>query len=546
MTPRDIRAHLEASQGRMCARLTFESGRLQVLQPEVEPTPAAPARRVSPVAATLFGMWLGAGVAHAQPQPPTAPPTHAEGAQVEGRVFEIDRHRPRVQKPVEGTGTLLEGRIIDPDGQPLPGAHIVLRHASSGQERTVTTQADGLFTFRNLPAGLHDLSGTLGGFEIEPRENLLLEPGQNHQADLTGDPSLFHLSTFGGLGGLGVTQEPIHRQFANSELVVEAVVGASEILEAKPDLVERRTELRIEKVFKGETSKRYLAYRHSVYPEALDDDEDNPFRPLTPGTRVLAFLGPSPDSVSETALEMVSSDFFGPLRLDDEELEAYTDRLEDLAGLHHHADDDPIDPADWMEWLVATAENPHTRNETVEEIVQALDALFKIVENSGAEEEAVIRGIRLDLDAWRAGGQGKGEPLRSAFLGASLTENQKRRLAKALQKTERFEDADCNLFRVVYAWDPDTAATWLEHQLRNNSLGSDEEDSIFWLVILAEHLGSERAKALAEVTEEKMNEMYEQRNLSEEPEAEQQFWEAVGQLRQAVQQQFLEILARRR
>ena len=113
MTPRNIRAHLEASQGQMCARLTFESGRLQMLEPEVAQVPAAPPRKTLPLAATLLGLCLGAGAAQAQTPAPAA--ISAETTPRSDESTEAEKSKNREHPSVQG-GIDLQGQLVDQDG----------------------------------------------------------------------------------------------------------------------------------------------------------------------------------------------------------------------------------------------------------------------------------------------------------------------------------------------------------------------------------------------------------------------------------------------
>ncbi len=70
MTSRQIHAHLQASRGRLCARLTYSGGWLQVLSTSPQLEALRPLRtppRPSPLAASPVTAWLGVGAAQAQP-----------------------------------------------------------------------------------------------------------------------------------------------------------------------------------------------------------------------------------------------------------------------------------------------------------------------------------------------------------------------------------------------------------------------------------------------------------------------------------------------
>ena len=540
MTPRDIRAHLEASQGKLCARLTFESGRLQVLQPEVKPPPPPPSRRASPLAATLFGLWLGAGAAQAQaPATPAAP---AEPAQSNGEGAKTDRPTTRERHPAQNAGANLNGQIVDQDGFPVPGTQVMLQHASSRFELTTITDNEGLFAFENLPTGLYDLSGHIEGFRIEAQRDILLHPDKIHRADLLAELN-FELIT---MGAMVMSQSTVQELFAGSDLVVEAVVGTTEIVTSDSETATLQTDLRIETVLKGEPSGHSVACQQTVYLPALEDGAiDARDHTPEPDTKIIAFL----DRGEETAGSMphyVQADFFSSLRpYDEETLEVYIERLEELAGLHQQAGTESIDPADWMEWLVDTVENPHTRSEALGEIDQALEALKKVVNWAQVDEELVIQGLQVDLDRWRITGKLSGESPRPAYLGASMTEDQKDRLAQVLSETEGLTPDDRALFRLVNRWAPDKATQWLERQLRTATLEPLEQESVWWLVVLASDLEDESATALSEATKEQLTKIQEL-GIDDSDENWQQQQQEIVKLRKAAQQQLAEILAANR
>ena len=59
----------------------------------------------------------------------------------------------------------LTGAITDPTGASVPGAKVVVTNASTGLERTVTSNSDGLYTVLNLPVGTYTITTTLQGFK---------------------------------------------------------------------------------------------------------------------------------------------------------------------------------------------------------------------------------------------------------------------------------------------------------------------------------------------------------------------------------------------
>jgi hypothetical protein len=79
----------------------------------------------------------------------------------------------------------LQGTISDARGGVLPGVAVKLESPATGLQRSVTTNASGVYIFNFLPAGTYVLTAELSGFKASRREDLRLEIGQNLELDLT-------------------------------------------------------------------------------------------------------------------------------------------------------------------------------------------------------------------------------------------------------------------------------------------------------------------------------------------------------------------------
>jgi hypothetical protein len=62
------------------------------------------------------------------------------------------------------TGGQVRGRVMDPDGSPLPGASVTLTNDLTGYRQAVTSGADGRYLFYNVPANPYHLTASLAGF----------------------------------------------------------------------------------------------------------------------------------------------------------------------------------------------------------------------------------------------------------------------------------------------------------------------------------------------------------------------------------------------
>src|SRR6185295_19213763 len=125
-------------------------------------------------------------------------------------------------------------------------------------------------------------------------------------------------------------------------------------------------------VLKGDTRERVISVYHDQ-----DPDED-PASRLQPGDNVLAFLEPREAETGRGSDGYVATDVLSGLReLSATELEAYRERIEALARIPRSG---TARPAEFLEWLVATTENPATRQEAIDELSWAVRNLKRQAE----------------------------------------------------------------------------------------------------------------------------------------------------------------------
>jgi hypothetical protein len=290
LTAREIQSHLEASGGRLCARVTWTGGRLTHLPPA---TPSVlsqriPERRVSPLAATVVTAFLAAGLgpvrAGTEAKPP-APASAPEESQAEST-------RATREAASGAAGGTLRGAVTDLDGRALPGVTLYARNLLDGSQRVTVSGADGSYTL-DVPAGLYDLLAELEGFRSAERHEVAVEPGEAKSLGLRleeSDEAVVTVLT----GETALAVDPLEQQFDGSALVVAARAGGSKIVERNGRRVEVVTELRLEAVYKGEVAGGKVALAHAEYLE-VGEDEGRAARRFAAGTLLFAFLRPSPD-----------------------------------------------------------------------------------------------------------------------------------------------------------------------------------------------------------------------------------------------------------
>jgi Carboxypeptidase regulatory-like domain/Effector-associated domain 9 len=508
---REVAALVEATRGRFCARITRDrAGRLVTRQPAPLPvaeasSPAESARRASVAAAAVVGAFVGlTGAAWAgapgpiepsAPSPWTALLAPAAAATPGAPPADVS---PEPVKPSSdgAAGAVLSGKAVDEQESPLPGVTIVVRDADH-QERKMATSANGSFVFSGLPAGVYTVEAELEGFEFISKSNLVLQPGGRHQTVFAGQAVIGEALT-----GVVITDgEPLRAVFLESRLVVSATVGPSVPLGepgADAFLREVRTELEVTTVLKG--TLRGGTVRVDRF-EALGDEGN-----LQVGDTVLAFLAPAEAGsgrAADGAYVLVDS-FAGLRRLPDEALRSYRQRIEALARLG-----EAPRPEELVEWLVATAENEHTRKEAVGELERAVEALDSLMERWTRRAQAPgLEALNARAGRLLALAGAPEEEVDAAVLGARLTPEHRERLSRALLATDRLTAADFDLYELVRPWAGDAASRWLARQLAGEP--APDGSARRAMRHLVEELKDEGLQELLNQADDEIEEAYEQ------------------------------------
>src|SRR5258707_776380 len=72
------------------------------------------------------------------------------------------------------TGATISGTVVDTTGRLIANARIVVTNTATSISRSVTTNADGVYTVPNLLAGNYDLSFSAAGFKTDVRKGIAL------------------------------------------------------------------------------------------------------------------------------------------------------------------------------------------------------------------------------------------------------------------------------------------------------------------------------------------------------------------------------------
>ncbi len=70
--------------------------------------------------------------------------------------------------------SILNGRVTDPSGAAVPGAKLTLTAASTGLQRTATSNGTGLYEFLDVPPGSYQLEAAATGFSTYVAPNIVL------------------------------------------------------------------------------------------------------------------------------------------------------------------------------------------------------------------------------------------------------------------------------------------------------------------------------------------------------------------------------------
>ncbi|HKQ75918.1 MAG TPA: carboxypeptidase-like regulatory domain-containing protein, partial [Blastocatellia bacterium] len=86
----------------------------------------------------------------------------------------------------QSTGSAqLSGTVLDESGGAIAGAEVTVTQTATGSSRTVTTDADGAYTFPNLPVGPYQLQVKKQGFSAYVQSGIVLQVNINPTINVT-------------------------------------------------------------------------------------------------------------------------------------------------------------------------------------------------------------------------------------------------------------------------------------------------------------------------------------------------------------------------
>lgn len=476
-------------EGQLCAR--FERGADGMIVTEEESSAVQLiSRRASPVASAVVTAILslsGSAV--------------AATSSYQGKAIPIQAYASAKLPQSSDPSATLAGNVLDSQGAVIAGANVTLRNESTGEERTITSSDEGSFSFTSLAEGGYTLKVESTGFATFQSESLALKSGETTQLNPT-----LQVGSQGVTVTAGIVSQPslpLRSLYDMSDLIVTARVGKSVGVKKQEDNAFMKTALDVSATLKGER-KRSTVY---VYHWGWGGDKTFPGGHTT-GDKLLLFLKRSEE---HKGYELIDN-YYSVKKLPDNELDIYTQRIEELAAITRQAEPDA---SAITEWLVRCAEESATRWEGAGELAQETEQLNDDAEDvddtdEASTEDAEPVGLSSQQVNELTSTVNKGDG--NVNFAALLTDKQKDRLKSALYKTTEIQERDLELVQIVKTWKDKQLVPYLVWQLRQV-----EEDppvvAAKIINIIAEMLNDEEITSLAD--EYTANATYEDLNEEE-------------------------------
>src|ERR1044071_3324602 len=83
----------------------------------------------------------------------------------------------------------ISGLITDPNGAAIPNSRVIAKNNATGQTRETTANAEGIYTFQNLPAATYEVRVEATNFAAAVVENVTLNVGEVPAINVTLKPA---------------------------------------------------------------------------------------------------------------------------------------------------------------------------------------------------------------------------------------------------------------------------------------------------------------------------------------------------------------------
>jgi hypothetical protein len=452
MTRRQAEAHIEASQGRLCAMVTRNADGTTVVADDFV-LPVAHLhhiRRASPIASAVVSALMAVSpVMAAQTPKPEKPSATASAQQGE--------KKPGAQ-PQETTAKI-SGSVRDSQGAIITNATVTLVNQSTGDMRGTVSKDDGTFEFNVLKPALYTVQVEAPGL-TSAQTNVNLQQNQQESVNI-----YMRLARVMLAGDVASRQQPLRTLYNESHLIVVATAGNSVKVESERETALMKTALNVISTLKGRAKKSVVYVYHWVYGERDDV--------FARDKKQIVFLKLS--NKGKDGYE-VDDMHYGVKKLSDADVTIYTQRINELAKIMQAAkpDDGQI-----VEWLVRCTEEKATRSEGIMELLpnfrqMGYDEVQKDrqkAEKQEGEEVEVEEEVEAEteMEAEEAANQPEeAEQGDKAYLKITshMTQAQKERVLAVLYGTEELTDDEEDLIELAKEWQDARLAPFFIAQLR--------------------------------------------------------------------------------
>lgn len=498
MTRRQAEAMLEASRGKLCARITRrEDGSTVVASdPILAPTKLHHIRRASPIASAVVSAMMAVSPAIAAQTP--------SSANQPASVFLQDGQKRPGAQPQETTSAL-SGSVLDPQGAVIMNATVTLVNQNTGDMRGAMLKDDGTFQFDMLKPGSYSLKIEASGF-VSAQTNINLQ--QNQQQSVNVPMQVLRYESMGGAVVVSRAQ-PLRTLYKESDLIVVATAGKSVKVESDRENSLMKTALQVFSTHKGKAKKSVVYVYHWDYR-----DGDGTF---ASDQKQLVFLKHSKEGKGGKDGYEIDDIGYGVKKLSDADLTIYMQRIAEQAKIMQAA---KPDDAQIVEWLVRCAEEKATRFEGLAELSESFRQLRYQDEAKNEEEveeeesEEVEAGVEADEEADETV-EVEQEDQEYLKITSHLTQPQKERLLAILYNSEEISHEENRLIELAKDWKDTRLAPFLIAQMHRM-----EEAPTRFAETIIEHLvellhNQEVEDAAAEYSDKVS---YEDEDVSEEAE----------------------------
>jgi hypothetical protein len=451
MTRRQAEAIIEASRGKLCARITRqEDGTTVVANDLILPaTKLHHIRRASPIASVVVSAMMAVS-------PVMAAQTSAPAKQLSSVLSQQGQQKPGAQ-PQE-TMSKLSGSVLTANAEAIANATVTLINQETGDIRGTISKDDGIFQFDMLKPGSYSLKVEAGGFATA-QTGVNLQKNQQQRVDVSMQGLRYE-----SIGGVVATREqPLRTLYKESDLIVIATAGSSVKVESQKESNLMKTALNVISTLKGKAKKSVIYVYHWGYGE--------PDESFAKDKKQLVFLRHSDRGKDGYEVDDIS---YGVKKLSDADLTIYTQRISELAKIMQVAkpDDGQI-----VEWLVRCAEEKATRREGLMEFTQSFRQLSyaeeakneqEVDEDESEEVEAgeVEADSKAEIDQEVAEPENaEEEPEEYLTITSHMTQTQKDRVLALLYRTEEITDEEDDLIELAKDWKDAQLAPFLLAQL---------------------------------------------------------------------------------